>query len=356
MADLIAQGETPEDRWRRPLPPGRPIVVGRTNGAWSVPWDDRVSRLHVRLEWNGERLSIEHLPDARNPVFVRGEAIRASTIFPGQHFVVGKTAFTLVEDRVAVASDLPEPLREQAFSSQYLRRLRFRHPDLRIENLSRLPELITSATNDRELCQRLSNVLLTGVPAADAVAIVDTPQPTAAAGAAKASETAEAGDVRVRHWDRRTMTMGEFRPSERLIRATLERNETLLHVSRTAETPGYTVSDNYDWACCLPVPGAACRGWAIYLAGRLNSSVASNAAPSDAADFGDDMKFTEIVAATLGSLRDLGSLTRRQASLAPFFSPRSARAVGRRRSRAVPRSARDRRDRDVLRLAGLLAA
>ncbi len=324
MADLIAQGEQPSDRWRRALPVGQSLLLGRTTIPWAVPWDDRISREHSRLTWSGETLRIEHLAEAKNPIFLRGEAVTAADVTPGQHFVIGKTTFSVIEDRIALTLDLPEPFQEQSFSAQYLHRLRFRHPDLRIENLTRLPELITSAANDRELCQRLANVLLTGIPAADGVAIVELESPggTKAGPNAKSDTDSSAnGNLVVRYWDRRLQTGGEFRPSERLIRASLARGETLLHIWQNAELPGYTVMENCDWACCLPVPGEACRGWVIYLAGRLTNAT-PGALPSDPTDLRDDLKFSEIVAATLGSLRELRVLNRRQARLAPFFSPR----------------------------------
>ncbi len=307
MADLIAQGEAPLERWRRKLPTGEALLLGRTS-TWSVEWDDRISRQHVRLQWNGQTLQIESLPEARNPVFYRGEPIQQCELLPGQHFVIGRTSFTIVDEQVAVAEDLPEPQQEQAFSAQYLQRLRFRRPDLRIEYLNRLPELITSAATDLELYQRLGNVLLSSVPVADAVAIVSINQQ-------------ENEAVRIRHWDRRSMIGSDFRPSERLIRATLARGETLLHVWQSADHPGYTMSENCDWACCLPVPGSACQGWVIYLAGRLQKQSPTGGL-SDPWDLRDDLKFGEIVAATLGSLRELRLLNKRQASLAPFFSPR----------------------------------
>ncbi len=119
MADLIAQGEQPSDRWRRALPTGRPVLLGRTTPSWAVPWDDRISREHVKLTWNGETLRIEQLVEAKNPVFLRGEAVALASIAPGQHFVIGKTTFSVLEDRIALTLDLPEPFQEQAFSTQY---------------------------------------------------------------------------------------------------------------------------------------------------------------------------------------------------------------------------------------------
>src|SRR5688500_11830874 len=141
MADLIAQGPDPQHRWRRTLPSQRPVVLGRHGATWSVPWDDRISREHVEVSWNGERLEVRALADARNPVFVHGKQLAHFELKPGEHFVIGNTTFSLSDDHVNVSLDVPQPMQEQAFSSQYLRRMRFRNADQRIENLSRLPEI-----------------------------------------------------------------------------------------------------------------------------------------------------------------------------------------------------------------------
>ncbi len=47
MPDLIAQGASAEDRWRRSLAPGRRYVIGRDVDVWTVDWDKQVSRRHV---------------------------------------------------------------------------------------------------------------------------------------------------------------------------------------------------------------------------------------------------------------------------------------------------------------------
>ncbi len=71
-----------------------------------------------------------------------------------------------------VTTDAPEPVQQQSFSAQYLKGVRFRNPDHRIEVLSRLPDVISGASDDRELFVRLVSMLLAGVPRADAAAVV----------------------------------------------------------------------------------------------------------------------------------------------------------------------------------------
>ena len=172
MPDLIAQGTEAQQRWRRTLPEGETIVLGRLGGAWAVPWDRQVSHRHASLLWNGSALEVVRLPDARNAVFLRGIEVDRCTIRPGEHFVIGQTNFTLADQQVNVTADAPAPVQQQSFSSQYLKQVHFRNPDHRIEVLSRLPDVISGAAGDQELFVRLVSMLLAGVPRADAAAVV----------------------------------------------------------------------------------------------------------------------------------------------------------------------------------------
>ncbi len=199
--------------------------------------------------------------------------------------------------------------RSKHLALQYLQRMRFRNADQRIENLSRLPEVISSAGNDTELFVRLVNVLLSGVTTADAAAIVEV-------------SSAESGGVRILHWDQRRIATTPFQPSERLILEAVRRGESVLHVWNVrGEGQKFTEAEGCDWAFCTPASGDACRGWGLYLSGRFAGESPLTPAPSDSADLRDDMKFTEIVATTLTSLRELRDLGRRHAGLSQFFSP-----------------------------------
>src|SRR5687767_12876828 len=117
MPDLIAQGSEPTHRWRRKLPfAGAEVVIGRSAGAWSTPWDERISRRHAELVWRDGRLHVSVLPDARNPVFFRGHKTDSFSLRPGDHFVIGQTTFSLVDERANVAGDHPQPAGERTFT------------------------------------------------------------------------------------------------------------------------------------------------------------------------------------------------------------------------------------------------
>jgi adenylate cyclase len=335
MPDLIAQGTQPDQRWRRKLLPDARVAIGRQAGAWSTPWDDRISRRHVVVVYEAGRLHVEAMEAARNPVFYRGQKSSRFSLQPGEHFVIGQTTFTLVDEQVHVSLDLPQPAGERTFSVEELRRQPFREADKRIDVLSRLPETISGAASDQELFERLVNLLLSGISRATAAAIVSVSSKFKVQGSKLESEKstlnfepetlnseATLSSVDVLHWDRRIIAGTRFQPSERLIRQAVVTRESVAHVWNPgqAKEGQFTLSEGVDWAFCTPVPGKACEGWALYVTG---SFVGDFGAPgqADAEALRDEVKFTELAAATLSSLRESRLLAARQASLSQFFSP-----------------------------------
>jgi adenylate cyclase len=308
MPDLIAQGSEPQHRWRRKVPVGGTQVIGRGAGPWATPWDERISRRHVEVEWKDGLLNVTVLPEARNPVFHRGRKSDQFELKPGDHFVIGGTTFTLADERVNVSLDLPVPANERTFHAEELRQRPYRQADQRIEVLSRLPDIISGSATDSEMFVRLVNLLLSGVPRATAAAIV---------------AVEESGSVKVLHWDRRILSGTEFRPSDRLIRQGVTSGESVAHVwggSGPRIEGDVTMSEGVDWAFCTPVMGSACKGWALYVTGSFAGENPLEAI-NDPEILRDDVKFTELTAATLAGLRESRLLARRQAGLGHFFSP-----------------------------------
>ena len=108
-----------------------------------------------------------------------------------------------------------------------------------------------------------------------------------------------------------------------LILESLRQRQSVLHVWHgMAATPEpYTASDSFDWAFCTPVLGKACCGWGLYVAGRFNVERSGLTPSTDPTDLREDVKFTELVAAMLSSLRHMRLLEHRHAMLSQFFSP-----------------------------------
>jgi adenylate cyclase len=295
------------------------VVLGRT-GIWAVPWDPHISRQHVRLWLAGNRLEVTRLAQTRNPVYYQGRDSARFHLRPGDHFVIGETTFTLADQRANVTADAPQPFQQQAFSAQYLKQVQFRNPDYRIEVLSRLPDVISEANGEQELCVRLVSMLLAGVPRADTAAVV------AVEAAAEGDDSPDSGSsiVRLLHWDQRVITGVDFSPSQRLILQAIRQQQSVLHVWQETEPTGtqqFTARRNVDWAFCTPIHGRACPGWGLYLAGRFSAEATPRPGSTDPNDCREDVKFTELVAAIVNSMTQMRLLERRQASLSQFFSP-----------------------------------
>jgi adenylate cyclase len=314
---LLAQGPAPFDTWRKPLPAGATFVLGRESSAWSAPWEPFLARRHAELTVRGPKLKVRKLPGAANPIFHAGSSADSFELLPGGAFVIGRTTFTLTAGQHSPASPSDDRplLEERTIGHHALDGLAFRDAPHRLDVLSRLPDVISSATDDADLFGRLADMLLAGIRRADAVAVVAMPP---------AEQRME-----VLHWDRRLSGEGDFTPSRRLVAASLvEQNQTVLHVwgaSPQEAAPGadpFTLLGKFDWAFCTPVPCEACPGWGLYVAGRFLGVEPSNLlAPWDRNELRDDVKFTELVADILGSLRQVEALRARQGLFRRFFSP-----------------------------------
>jgi adenylate cyclase len=317
MADLIAQGPDRSDRWRREIPDflsGNQIVIGRNDGDWIVPWDPLVSRRHVRLiPQAADRVQVQSLPESRNPVFHRGEQSTEFLLVPGEHFVIGQTTFTLAKRPGASHAPAAAEVTEHAYDLAILRRKDFRDAAARIEVLSRLPDLIASSSSDEELLVRVSSVLLQSTPSAAAVAIV-------------AAGDSESAPLQILHYDTRVPGSEGPTVSTRLVRSTIEKRASTLHLwaESRADSVAYTASEDVDWAFCVPLRSEACPGWALYVTGQLGAQAGTDlgqslrAAP---ADLQDDVKFAELVGSMVANLRQSHRLQRRQAAIRQFFAP-----------------------------------
>jgi adenylate cyclase len=284
-----------------------------------MPWERFLSAKHIELIWQQGELRGRKLPGARNPVFMAGRPVETFVVRPGDHFVVGETIVTVIQEEHRAIETAPEPLQTRAYAAEELLRIRFSDAPHKLDVLTRLPKVISGATSDTELYARLVDMLLTGIARADAVGLIEVPQESA-------SET----PVKILHWDRRRSTDGDFRPSQRLvIEAVCRRQQSVLQVwladSGRADSE-YTQQADFDWAFCTPVQGDACRGWGIYVAGRQPTNL--DARLVDSGEMQAELKFTELVASILRSLRQVQRLEQRQASLGHFFSPAVIEALG----------------------------
>lgn len=320
MHELLAEGPEPKQRVRIALAPDEPAVVGREPGVdLPVPWDRSISRRHVEVVLHDGQLSVRRLPAATNPLFFQGQQVDACELKPGEHFVLGGTCFVLADAHTAMqdSSTSNSPMEEMTFSRQALQEVRYRDPDKRIEVLSHLPELIWGARTDSDLHARLVNLLLAGIGDADAAAVVALDAPD---------------DIRILHWERRRETAGDFRPSSRLMHEALrKRRQSVLHVWEKLGTAdqSFTMAQEFDWAFCTPLHGPANEAWGLYVAGRFEKNQPQRDTLRASGLFlQSDIKFAELVAEIVSSVRKLNQLERQQAGLRKHFSPVIMSALG----------------------------
>src|SRR5262249_6104763 len=110
------------------------------------------------------------------------------------------------------------------------------------------------------------------------------------------------------------------------------RRQSVLHVWESADQPAeFTATQEFDWAFCTPVPGAPSERWGLYVGGRFEQSPSNSALvrpPHDGGHLQADVKFAELVAEIVGSVRKLNPLERKQAGLRQFLPPAVLAAIG----------------------------
>ena len=315
MPELIAEEISTGQQWRKPLVPAETMLIGRDpHLALCVPWDRHLSRQHAELRLDGSELIVRKLPEALNPLYCGGKAVEHCRVRAGECFVIGSTTFRFVSQRVETGAPSGHPVEEVTFSRQALAQVRYRDADRRLDVLARVPELISSAQGDQELQQRLVNLLRAGIASADVAALVRLDRDN---------------QLTVLQWDRRREAAGAFRPSSRLVtEAVVHRQQTVLHVWESGESSSeFTATQEFDWAFCTPVRGPEEERWALYLAGQFDH-LSTQIRLRDDPQLQGDVKFAELVAEIVASVRRLKALERRQAGLCQFFPPVILNALG----------------------------
>lgn len=314
MTELIAQGARAQDRWRKKLPLGTWVTLGRVSDPWSAAWDERISRQHVKLCFQQGVLKLETLPDARNPVFYRGRKVQHTQLAPGEHFVIGGTSFFFVDEAPLCASEAPSPAIEKTFSHQELQGSQYRQVTHKLEALTRLPELVASSPSIRELQSRLVSLLLASIPGCQAAAIISVTPVLIPEGSAPKIAVLQFDQVHS------ITATAPFQPSSRLIEDAFKKQQTVMHWwegTMAAAQQQFTMSAGTTWAFCIPIATGTSEGLLLYAAGNVSHPGAA----LDAEVLHDEIKFAELAAMTLGHAQETRRLAEQQASLAPFFAP-----------------------------------
>lgn len=328
MFDLIVNGELPGQRKQCSLHSDRPCRVGRsTECDLTIDWEPGLSREQFSIQIRDNVAHVLVNQDAKNPVFFQGSESEKFELDVGQHFVIGATSFRLDKHGSGDSPHGRRMVEEVTFDAGQLRNVPFRDADKRIEVLTHLPEVIWGTRTDEDFFLRISQLLLTGIPRAGAVAIVEA---TVEPGSNAQANQPPINTVQVLHWDRRNETAGTVRPSARLVHdAIVKKKRSVLHVweDEAVGDPRYTAFAEFNWAFCTPVivPGEPSRG--LYVTGQHSQAVTARQA-DEGSHLEADVRFTELAAGIVSSLRRLRALERHQAGLRQFFAPPILKALG----------------------------
>ncbi len=309
MLELIAEGAEVGSRWRRRIPE-REIFVGRATETYRVPWDSQISRVHISLCLAGDRVRIQKLKSSSNPVFYDGKSEECFELGAGEHFVIGKTQFTIAVEEAFASLDAPDPISQKTFSADYLRKVSYRDVDRRIDVLSRLPTVIATASDNEDLLIQIVNTLMQGIASASTVGLVrvrDAASVQTFDSVVEASQTQRLGnsEIEIMQWDRRDASSGGFQPSETLVKQALESSESVLHIWSHGKDgkSKYTIDYENDWAFVSPISSSATPGWGVYVAGKERGDRDSSlSSVSQELDFQGDLKFCELVGSSLRNL------------------------------------------------------
>lgn len=324
---LTITGGDPPQRRQMDLKQNETTRIGRAPPD-GITWDLAISRQHADLCWDGKRLRVTCLAAARNPIVYQGESVRETIVRPGESFFIGKTRFQ--------CSTTPEPpppgsetvqmfvpksrtpeLGEHTYSERDLQQVEFRNKEQQLEVLARLPNMISESQSDTDLGQMLSGLLMGAIPQAEAVAVAHYDMEAVPQDEESIDDFPQPLTKRVRT---REDFVGRFRPSRRIIQKTLHEQKSVLHIwPPDASSADFTSTEGLGWAVCVPIRGDACHGWCMYVSGK---GARDGGMLLSEADLASDLRFTELVAQFIGSVRQVRTLQEQKTRLSSFFSPK----------------------------------
>jgi adenylate cyclase len=301
------------------IPPDAPTSLGREprrqggdpdfGADVAVAGDGLVSNRHAVLTWNGVNLRVQRWHKARNPVYsydpddpTVARPADDFTVEPFGRFRIGNTIFLVLPD---VGGD--PGFTERSISGEELNTSPFADPAVQIDALVRLPDMIRHAPDEDQLVGELLDVLLIGVPRAEATAVVA--------------------------WDGRNVQVraSKFRdgvrprplgPSRQLVTRAVQNYENVQHIwGGGGDNPDATfAAGGADWAICVRLIGPAPE--AIYLLGRITTNPAEVAVGMTG-----DMKFAKLAGDIYSGLSEIRLLQRRDQQFTQLVSPIVRQAV-----------------------------
>jgi len=317
------------------------LRLGRSpESGFAVPWDPAISREQADLWWEAGHLKVKCRQAARNPIIFRGEAVREIGVAVGDTFRIGDTVFEVAhpegdgatagspgsavhdddhstEDYVEAVVGPQGVIEEYVYSAEELRCAEFRNAPGQLDILSDLPQLISASQTDEELAHRVVDLLLESIPQSEAVAVAHYELATLPKDALSSEAFPSPRMMRIAVRDDFT---GRFRPSRRLITKALNQRASVMQIwDEDDSSPRFTVTKGLGWAFVAPIICESCHGWCLYVAGK-GAKDGSMVVTED--QLKGDLRFTELVAQFIGSVRQIRMLQEQKTQLSAFFSPK----------------------------------
>jgi adenylate cyclase len=308
-----------------PLSENQTLRIGRApQNEVAVSWDREISREHAQLRMENGNATVSCLPKARNPILIAGGQTRELLLTDKQQFQIGQTLFEYLAPGIALEETMGPDDDDDAeifgLKSGDLSKFEFGDTQKQMQLLCDLPKMIANAESEAELGHMLAGLLLDAIPEAVAVAVANYEQPEAER--LKASELDDSQLINPAMMRVRTRDdyQGRFMPSRRLVGRSLKRQESTIHVWGARDESGrFTMSDSLSWAFCVPVPGESSSGWCLYCAGEGGKD---GAVFVTADTLEPDVRFAQLLAQFIGSIRQVRVLQDQKTQLSSFFSPK----------------------------------
>lgn len=310
MSELVAVGAGSQRQCRYSLAEGEETLLGRApRSGWAVPWDRLISREHARLRIDEGRLHVEALETARNPVFFGGEPTDAFSIGPGESFRIGETSFYF---RAADETDVGDSVvAEHLMGDELLTSERFSSPSSCLHALCKMPELIAQSRDDAEMAEHVVELLLDSIRGSLAAAVMQYDGPPGAS----------VRDPKLMRWNSRGEQVTRFRPSRRLLRSAMERQQSVVHLwmGDAEVNENFTMNNDLDWAFATPIPIGGNERWCFYVSGKRRfGGVRDVRSPQDLIA---ELRTAELVSKFFGSVRQVRALEQQHLEMRRFFSP-----------------------------------
>ena len=358
VAELIVQGPAGQVLRQR-LVEGQVVRLGRApTSGWAIEWDRSISREHADLCWQDGKLSVACLLTAANPIKLRGELLREVLVGGSEAFEIGQSSFyvdvsylaksNVVSQTMQVtpepiirmplptahdeppaevespnsefdAQDAEDVVEEYSYHDNDLKKVSFGDTERQMEVLSNLPQLISGSKTDVDLALMLCGMLLEAIPPAVAVAVAMFEESDVLEMRRHDDPNAVIPKPKVMRVQTRDDFDGRFTPSRRLLRKSLRRGESVMHIVGDAGGSQFTMASSLGWAFCSPITAESCVGWCLYVSG-LGGRDGNNFITEDSLK--GDLRFTQLVAQLIGSIHTVRALQEQTTQLSAFFSPK----------------------------------